>query len=80
MATSLQKAAPSDMPGMPGHDTVKPIDFTNAQNLLGARARRFWKARSFAAAWARACRIGDRILTASADLGVNRLSVDVSIF
>ena len=36
MATSLQKAAPSDMPGMPGHDTVKPIDFTNSQNLLGA--------------------------------------------
>jgi plastocyanin len=36
MAVSLQKAAPSDMPGMLGHDTVKPIDFTNAQNLLGA--------------------------------------------
>jgi len=36
MAASLQKAAPSDMPGMLGHDTVKPIDFTNAQNLLGA--------------------------------------------
>ncbi len=36
MATSLQKAAPSDMPGMLGHDTVKPIDFTNSQNLLGA--------------------------------------------
>jgi mono/diheme cytochrome c family protein/plastocyanin len=36
MAASLQKAAPSDMPGMPGHDTVKPIDFTNTQNLLGA--------------------------------------------
>lgn len=36
MAASLQKAAPSDMPGMLGHDTVRPIDFTNAQNLLGA--------------------------------------------
>jgi cytochrome c oxidase subunit 2 len=38
MAASLQKSAPSDMPGMLGHDTVKPIDFTNAQNLLGANS------------------------------------------
>jgi len=36
MAASLQKAAPSDMPGMSGHDTVKPIDFTDAKNMLGA--------------------------------------------
>lgn len=38
MAASLQKAAPSDMPGMVGHDTVKPIDFTHAQNMLGANS------------------------------------------
>ena len=37
-ATSLQKSASSDMPGMIGHDTVKPIDFTNAQTMLGANS------------------------------------------
>ena len=36
MAASLQKAAPSDMPGMVGHETVKPSDFTHAPNMLGA--------------------------------------------
>jgi len=36
MAVSLQKAAPSDMPNMIGHDTLTPTDFTNAKNLLGA--------------------------------------------
>jgi mono/diheme cytochrome c family protein len=38
MATSLQKAAPSDMPGMPGHDTVKPIDFTDGKIMPGANS------------------------------------------
>jgi mono/diheme cytochrome c family protein/plastocyanin len=38
MAASLQKAAPSDMPGMIGHDTITPVDFTNAKNLLGANS------------------------------------------
>lgn len=36
MATSLQKSAPSDMPGMLGHGTMSPVDFTNARNMLGA--------------------------------------------
>jgi len=38
MAAALQQAAPSDMPGTIGHDTVKPVDFTNAKNLLGANS------------------------------------------
>lgn len=36
MATSLQKPVPSDMPGMLGHRTISPVDFTNARNMLGA--------------------------------------------
>ncbi len=47
MAASLRKAAPADMPGTPapdagagavGHDTVTPIAFTDARNLLGANS------------------------------------------
>ncbi len=38
MAASLQQAAPSDMPGVIGHETVTPVDFTNAKNLLGANS------------------------------------------
>ncbi|MBI5567344.1 MAG: c-type cytochrome [Chloroflexi bacterium] len=38
MAGSLQTANPSDMPGMIGHATVTPIDFTDARNMLGANS------------------------------------------
>ncbi len=36
MAASLQKSVPSDLPGMPGHETVRPVNFTDAKNMLGA--------------------------------------------
>ncbi len=36
MAGSLQAANTSDMPGMIGHNTLAPGDFTNAQTMLGA--------------------------------------------
>ncbi len=36
MAASLQKAAPSDLPGMLGHGTVRPVAFADAKNMLGA--------------------------------------------
>lgn len=36
MAGSLQAADTSDMPGMIGHNTLAPSDFTNAQTMLGA--------------------------------------------
>jgi mono/diheme cytochrome c family protein len=34
MAESLQK--PASMPGMIGHDTISPVNFTDAKNMLGA--------------------------------------------
>lgn len=41
MAASLQTATSSDMPGMIGHDTVAPVDFTNAHIMLGANSAIF---------------------------------------
>jgi hypothetical protein len=34
MTESLKK--PTPMPGMIGHDTISPVNFTDAKNMLGA--------------------------------------------
>jgi plastocyanin len=38
MAASLRRAAPSVLPGMLGHGTISPVDFTNSRSMLGASA------------------------------------------